>query len=228
MALQGRVSQAPAGVIGFDSSDALTAVTARQYFNRGFRFCVRYVSHDEAVPSSYRNLTADEGQAIIDAGLALFVIQHPLAAGWVPTARLGQQYGQNAAIYAGNAGVPPGVNVFLDLEGVKPGTPDGDVIDYCNAWFAEIEAVGYVSGVYVAAAPGLSADELYWNLKTKHYWRGGSSVEAGVPADIPNRGYQLSQRIQNPGQSNEFDWDVTKTDNFGSGVMWISNASLVA
>jgi hypothetical protein len=146
----------------------------------------------------------------------------------VPTAQLGQTFGANAAAYAGDAGLPAGVNVFLDLEGVKTGTADTDVIAYCNAWFSEVEAVGYVSGVYIGAAPGLSADQLYWNLKTKHYWKGGSSSKAGVPDDIPQRGYQLTQYIENPDQPNEFDKNVTKTDNFDGGIMWLTNAPLVA
>jgi hypothetical protein len=92
--------------------------------------------------------------------------------------------------------------VFLDLEGVKNGVSAIDVIDFCNAWFAEVEGVGYETGVYVGAAPGLTADQLYWNLRTKHYWKGGSSSKAGVPDDIPHRGYQLVQHIQNPSLMN--------------------------
>lgn len=91
---------------------------------------------------------------------------------------MGHTFGANAAAYAGDAGLPTGVNVFLDLEGVKNGVSASDVIDFCNAWFAEVEGVGYETGVYVGAAPGLTADQLYWNLRTKHYWKGGSSFRA--------------------------------------------------
>ena len=227
MALQGTVSSASAGLIGFDTTDQLNPATAKQYVNKGYRFCIRYISHDKSVKSSFRDLTADEAQVIVDSGMALFVVQHPLRPGWSPTAKLGQTFGQNAAAYSGEAGLPPGVNVFLDLEGVKAGTPESDVIDFCNAWFAEVAAVGYETGVYIGAAPGLSADQIYWNLKTKHYWKGGSSAQAGVPDDIPNRGYQLTQYIQNPGKPNEFDSNVTKTDNFGSAIMWVAGSPLV-
>jgi hypothetical protein len=230
MPLQGRVSQMPAGLIGFDTADCLNAVTAKQYFNKGYQYCIRYVSHDESMPSDFVDLTADEAQAILDSGMGLFVVQHPLGTkgGWTPTQQLGQTFGQNAAAYAGEAGIPSGVNIFLDLEGVKAGTATGDVIDYCNAWFAEVAAVGYETGVYVGASPGLSADQLYWNLKTKHYWKGGSSSQAGVPDDIPQRGYQLIQYIHYPDTPNEFDSNVSKTDNFGGGVMWLTSTPLVA
>ena len=84
----------------------------------------------------------------------------------------------------------------------------------------EVSGVGYVPGVYIGANPGLSADQLYWDLKMKSYWRGGSSVKAGVPADIPNRGYQMTQRISGAGTSSEFDSDVIRADNFGGAVQF--------
>jgi|SRR5690348_5411852 len=228
MTIRGEIARAPAGVIGFDTPERLNSVRARQYFNKGYRFCVRYVSHDKSVASRFQDLTEEEGQIIVDAGMALMVVQHPLKEGWTPTEKLGRRFGQNAAAYASDAGVPQGVNVWLDLEGVKAGTPDTDVIAFCNAWFNEVDSVGYESGVYVGASPGLNADQLYWDLKTKHYWKGGSSAKAGVPDDIPHRGYQLIQRIQNAGTAYEFDSDVTKIDNFGDGVMWLANAPTVA
>jgi Rv2525c-like, glycoside hydrolase-like domain len=228
MALQGRVAQAAAGLIGFDETDQLNTVRARQYFNQGYRYCIRYISHDRTMPSSFVDLTEDEAQAILDAGMALTVVQHPLKPGWTPSGNLGQSFGNNAAAYAGDAGLPRGVNVFLDLEGVQNGTPSQDVIDFCNAWFAEVEAVGYVGGVYIGADPGLTGDQLYWNLKTKHYWKGGSSAQAGVPDDIPHRGYQMIQYIENPDTPQEFDRNVTKTDNFSDAVLWLTGTSLVA
>jgi hypothetical protein len=41
--------------------------------------------------------------------------------------------------------------VFLDLEGVKNGVSAIDVIDFCNAWFAEVEGVGYETRVSTSA-----------------------------------------------------------------------------
>jgi hypothetical protein len=221
MTITGNVVQAPAGLIGFDTIDVLDAARANEYVRRGYQFCIRYVPFDGR--SEYVDLTADEAQIIVDSGLALMVVQHPLDAGWAPDAGLGQAFGQNAALHAGNAGLPPGVNVWLDLEGVRPGAPAADVIAYCNAWFQEVENAGFASGIYIGANPGLTADQLYWDIRTSHYWKGGSSAEAGVPDEIPHRGYQLVQRINDPGPD-EFDSDVTKTDAFGGGVMWVVNS----
>jgi hypothetical protein len=216
--IDGRVAPLPDGRIGLDLTTRLNRVSARQYYNRSFRFVVRYVGRDDG-STTYVDLSEEEGQAIIDAGLGLGVVQHPLAEGWHPTRDLGTQFGSAAARLCGGAGLPLGVTVWLDLEGVAPGTAAQDVIDYCNAWYDEVSAVGYIPGVYVGANPGLSADQLYWDLRMASYWRGGSSEAAGVPADIPHRGYQMTQRITGTAGS-EVDKDVVKTDNFNGRVQW--------
>jgi hypothetical protein len=108
---------------------------------------------------------------------------------------------------------------WLDLEGVAPGTPAQQAIDYCNVWYTEVAAVGYTPGWYIGANPGLSADQRYRDLRMTSYWRGGSSEQAGVPTEIPHRGYQMTQRITKP-NGGEFDMDVVKTDNLHATVRW--------
>jgi hypothetical protein len=120
---------------------------------------------------------------------------------------------------AAAAGLPPGVTLWVDLEGVDGSAQSQDVIDYCNEWYDQVNSAGYVPGIYIGANPGLSADQLYWDLAMKSYWRGGSSEKSGVPADIPYRGYQLTQRIPASAGAN-FDSNVTQADNFGGEVMW--------
>ena len=41
--IDGKVVQAPAGILGFDTTEVLNAVSAKNYYNKGYRFCVRYV-----------------------------------------------------------------------------------------------------------------------------------------------------------------------------------------
>jgi hypothetical protein len=77
---------------------------------------------------------------------------------------------------------------------------------------------GYVPSLSIGANPGLSADQL-WDVSMKSYWQGGSDPAAGVPADIPNRGYQVKQRITALGTS-QVDIDLTDADNFGGTVRW--------
>jgi hypothetical protein len=221
--INGKVQQAEPGLIGFDTTDVLNAVSAKAYVNKGYKFCVRYVGRGKG-KSAYVDISSSEAQTIVDAGLALTIAQHPLAAGWVPTEKMGSDFGNYAALAAGQAGLLPGMNIWLDLEGVKDGVSSDVVIAYCNAWFAAVENLGFETGVYIGASPVLTADQLYWDIKTKHYWKGGSSAKAGVPDDIPPRGYQMIQRIQNPNTPAEFDSNVTRTDAFGLGAMWIVNS----
>ena len=214
--INAKIATLPDGTVGFDITSPLNPVSARQYLAKGFKFVVRYVGRGDG-SKNFVDITQSEAQDIVDAGLGLCIVQHPLAEGWSPTGAKGQQFGSAAARLAGQAGLPFGMTLWLDLEGVAASTQVQDVIDYCDEWFDEVNGVGYVPGVYIGANPGLSADQIYWDLKMQSYWRGGSSEASGVPADIPHRGYQLFQRITGSG-ANEFDSDVVKTDNFGGAV----------
>ncbi|WP_233888237.1 DUF1906 domain-containing protein [Paraburkholderia flagellata] len=154
----------------------------------GFGACIRYLSRSDT--QGALDLSSNEANAVLGAGLALGAVQHVSAEGWSPSATLGATYGANAASNAQTVGVPPGVTVWLDLEGVNNAADAGDVIAYCNAWFAAVKNAGYQPGIYVGANCGLTGDQLFWNLQTQHYWESGSTVPT-----LPQRGYQMTQRI---------------------------------
>ncbi len=221
MAVAGIVVQASPGLIGFDVTNALTLAEARLYFAKNFRFCVRYVSRDDASRDANQrrgtpDLSEAETDAILMSGMALMAVQHVAMRGWMPSAELGKAYGENAATYASDAGLMEGVTLWLDLEGIAEGTDHQAIIDYCNAWFVAVSSGGYEPGVYVGFDVWLSPDELYFDLKTKHYWR----ADGHIP-DISHRGYQMFQNTSNPGTPNEFDRNVTNNDNFGGAVTWM-------
>src|SRR5215212_7819026 len=113
---------------------------------------------------------------------------------------------------------PRRVNLWLDLEGIHHAASSEEVIQYCNAWFDKVATAGFLPGIYVGANAILSGDELYWRLRTKHYWRSGSAVP-----DIPHRGYQLIQRIVRGDTpfGVEIDRNVTKNDAFGGAAVWL-------
>jgi Domain of unknown function (DUF1906) len=215
---------APPGILGFDWSDqALTLADAQNYYGQGFRFCIRYVSRtDDLQQYNQANQTPDlssqEAQDILNAGLALMVVQHACNPDWTPTADLGSQYGSCAAQFAGEAGIIAGVNVFLDLEGIKAGTDPQAIVDYCNNWFDQVAAAGYEPGIYLGYDVWLSPDDLYAKLKFKHYWKAGGDV-----TDVGTRGYQMIQTIDG-----KFDSDVTQNDNLGGCVVWQINNPAVA
>lgn len=208
------VKAAEAGTHGFDANTKLTATTAKALKDAGFEFAIRYLSRKARPPA--RDLTADELDIILDAGLAAMAVQHVAPAGWTPSEALGVECGANAAAHARAIGLAATCSVWLDLEGIARATPPSAVIAYCNAWFKEVESAGYTTGVYVGADCILSGDELYFNLKTKHYWKSGSTVP-----DIPHRGYCMIQRIiaGDVVGGVAIDRDVTFVDTLGSAPM---------
>jgi nucleotide-binding universal stress UspA family protein len=220
------ISPLPIGTLGFDSNVPITAAIAKLYVARGYRFCIRYVSRDDGL-RQYNSLhgTADisssEANNILNAGMALMIVQHVPKAGWAPNPSIGRTWGEKAAAYASEAGYKEGCNLWLDLEEVAAGTPAQTIIDYCNAWFNEVINAGYVPGLYVGVNPGLDSDALFYNLRCKHYWRAGSR---DVP-DVSHRGYQIFQQIHNAGLANEFDSDVIKADQLGGLPLAMLNAN---
>lgn len=220
--LAGKVIAANAGAMGFDTAVPLTAKTAKAYFDKGYRFCIRYVSRTDKSRAAndkkgLDDLSEAEGNLILGAGLALMVVQHVAATGWVPTEALGQAYGAKAAEFSRAAGLPPGVNVWLDLEDIPKGTPHADICAYSNAWFAQVKAAGYVPGVYVGFNVWLSPDELFFNLTTQHYWR----ADGRIP-DVSHRGYQLFQHVVKTSPKTELDKNVAMPDALGGSAIWLA------
>ncbi|HEV7588741.1 MAG TPA: DUF1906 domain-containing protein [Longimicrobium sp.] len=219
--LPGVVQNAPSGLKGFDANTPISASTAAAFHANGYRFCVRYVGR--TAMASY-DLTSTEAKTILEAGLALMVVQHVLDPGWNPTESLGQEYGANAATFTRQIGVPPGVNVWCDLECVANGTAASDVIAYCNAWASQVSAAGYVPGLYVGYEPGLSSQQLYDDLQIDHYW-GAYNIDGD---DIPApRGLQLEQKVGTGGtiggvSTESYDDDVTMTDKLGGTAVWLT------
>jgi hypothetical protein len=221
MPLRGLVKPATAGAVGFDIATEVTGAEAAAYRTKGFAFCIRYVSRTDG--SRARNqargtpdLSPAEAQAILDGGLALMVVQHVAGTGWKPTEQLGRDYGAKAGEFAAAAELPPGVNLWLDLEDIPAGTAAQDIVDYCNAWFGEVAGTGYVPGVYVGFNVWLSPEQLFFDLRTKHYWRA-----AGTIPDVAHRGYQLFQHVLNAGTAAEFDKDVAMPDRLGGSALWL-------
>ncbi|MDR5760984.1 glycoside hydrolase domain-containing protein [Caballeronia sp. LZ035] len=213
----GSVTDATPGAHGFDCNVPLTAATAKAMRQKGFDFCVRYLSR--LAPEGGGDLSSAESKAILSGGLGLMAVQHVSRPHWVPNATLGEQFGAGAAANAQAIGLPQGLILWLDLEGIKDGVAAGDVIAYCNAWFEKVEGAHYKTGVYVGANCILSGEELFFRLTTQHYWRSGSHVP-----DIPQRGYQMVQFISpTPDVVNgiAIDRNVTMTDSFGGMVNWI-------
>lgn len=155
---------------GFDTDTAIDADQAKFFVSKGYVFCLRYLSLQKDIQKGDLNL--NEAQLIVSNGLALMPVQHApyCKGGWSPTPALGTGYGTNAVAHATTIGVPPQVNIWMDLEGVRGSTAAADVIAYCSNWFGVVAAAGYVPGIYVGDSCGLNEEQLS-DLPFQHYWK---------------------------------------------------------
>lgn len=215
MPLHGHVFTGISGARGFDADATITAAIAGAFAGHGYRFCVRYVRREVKHP---HDLTADEATIILDAGLALMAVQHVESEeSWVASAGKGSANGQAAAEDATAIGIPSGVTVWCDLEGVAVETPAQDVIDYCNQWHSVVAAAGFVPGLYVGYHAGLNASQLYRSLRFTHYWSAYNLNADQAPAV---RGVQMRQAVPKnldrvPGVALEFQVDSIRADALG-------------
>lgn len=228
------VMEAPNGAIGFDVNHPLTASQAKAAKRAGFQFCIRYVPRRELSldPIGGGDITFQEAEAILDAGLALFLVQHVSSPGWLATGAKGLRFGQNAAIYAAACGFPQiqdnqkRLNIFLDLEEVSNDSSAAQIVDFCNEWFDAVHDSGFEPGVYVGSKNGLNAEQLFQGTAFKHYWHAASQADPPKPRAV-DRGYQLNQplsltssqiatlhgvRFVNPTAGNAFECDLVFDD----------------
>lgn len=213
--LPGSVQTAKPGLSGFDVNQVLTAGQALGFKNAGNDFCIRYVPRTAALAAG--NLTNAEALAILGAGLALMPVQHVALPGWQPNTNLGTLYGNYAATYAAQVvNLPPGVNLWCDLEEVASSATTADVIGYCQAWYIAVHTAGYVPGLYVGWQPGLTPDQLYNNTSFQHYW------QAYNGDGVSGRGFQLLQKTQKTLGGIEYDPDVTQVDHEGGSALWLA------
>ena len=211
----GHVITAPDGVRGFDADVVITRDAASAFFEHGYRFCIRYVARRKA---SDHDLSPAEAATLLGAGFGLMIVQHVESEdGWVPTPTKGAEYGTTAASESSRIGIPPGVCVWLDLEGVAVGTPADDVIGYCNQWHSAVASAGFVPALYVGWHSGLNPTQLYRSLRFTHYWGAYNLNSDQVPAV---RGLQMKQSASRPiDRLPEFDFefqtDLIRTDALG-------------
>jgi len=215
MLLHGHVFTAPNGSRGFDANETIRPAVAAAFRAHGYRFCVRYVRRDQ--PHDW-DLTPKEATALLDAGLGLMIVQHVESEeSWVPTGDKGKAFGNNAASEAGRIGVPPGVMVWCDLEGVAVGTPADHIIEYCNAWHSAVAGAGYLAGLYVGYHAGLNPTQLYRSLRFSHYW-GAYNLNQDQEPSV--RGLQMKQFERKPGDvppgvKVDFQTNRVRTDALG-------------
>jgi hypothetical protein len=163
-------------------------------------------------------LSAAEATAILDAGLGLMLVQYVESeSAWTPTAKKGATNGGVAALEAERIGVPWGVTIWCDLEGVGVGTPRQQVIDYCNRWHSAVSGAGYVPGLYVGYRSGLTATQLYAKLRFTHYWGAYNlnSDEAPIVRGVQMKQSQRRSQDAVPNLQIDFQVDRISADRLG-------------
>ena len=215
MTLPGHVFTAPDGVRGFDTAETVSPSAATAFRQQGYRFCVRYVRRDKPHASA---LSVKEAKYLLAAGIGLMLVQYVESeSAWIPSTAKGTTNGGVAASEAAKLGVPWGVTVWCDLEGVAPSTSAQKVIDYSNRWHAAVSSAGYVPGLYVGYRAGLSPTQLYRSLRFTHYWGAFNLNSDQYPAV---RGIQMKQSLRRktdsvPNSGNDFQIDRISADALG-------------
>jgi hypothetical protein len=214
--LTGRVEAAADGALGFDTSGQVNAEAAKQFKAHDFKFCLRYLSLN---PQQGKNdLTVDEANDILDAGLGLMPVQHVRKGSWRPTAAMGTGDGKHAVKHAQDIGFPPGVCVWVDLEDVDQSSTFADVKAFVTNWAQQVAGAGYRPGVYVGANHIAITPKQLASLPVVHYWKSGSHVP-----DVEDIGYQMVQTIF-PAERRfdvDIDRDTTRADKDGRRAHWL-------
>lgn len=214
--LTGRPTVAPIGVRGFDTNTVVTPGAAATFHRAGYRVALRYVRRE---PRHDYDISASEASVILSAKLALGIVQHVAPEDWVPSGDLGRRYGMNAAAESAKIGLPVGVNVWCDLEGVKLGTPAASVIAFLQEWWRAVAHVGYLPGLYVGWHAGLGAEQLFRDTPFQYYWAAYNLNRDQYPA---TRGVCMQQGTEQTLAGIRFDPDVCGRDALGNSPTFLA------
>ena len=201
-------------VRGFDCLASVEHM-APEFAEAGFAFAVRYVGLNLKHPS----LTRAEAEAILDAGLALMVVQR--GAEWkdrAPSKDWGQTHGEAAIEGAQAIGYPQGAVLWLDLESVHSASPS-EVIAYAQAW-KSVVGRRYRPGLYVGPSAGLDPAQLS-QLDFEHYWKAGA---AHVEPD--GRDYAMVQHHHQDVAG--LTVDVDRTEPGATALPWVQPGNWTA
>jgi hypothetical protein len=161
-----KVVPVPLGSRGADMAAALTFTNAADLKTAGLDYVTRYVG----------GISGAELALIHAAGLGLQLVTYSRAPGWTPSAALGAGDGAGDVAHLHALGIPAGMLVWIDLEGVSGSA--ADVIAWVEARAAALVGAGYIAGLYVGAGEVLNAAQLYALRGVTRYWR---AFNQGIP-----------------------------------------------
>lgn len=192
---------APPGSRGIDCVQKISAQQAAALRAHGLDFVVRYLG----------SLDLDELHGILDAGL-----------GCMPVTFADAFDGAHAVAQCHTLGFPPGICVWLDLEGSGPWNESPDLLGaQIDGWTIPVTSAGYLPSLYVGVPQPLTSTQLYAR-KVVRYWRGQGRIvdHTGALAE-PTCGWCMYQTY--PSHMREGVWvddDVTQHDYRGRAPVW--------
>jgi hypothetical protein len=207
----------PYGAVGIDCLTPLTPamlLALKTYVlpgtKTGITFVIRYLE----------NLTATEVANILAAGFGLIVIGESRPNGYIPSAADGTADGQREAAKVNALGLPHGLTVGCDLEGM--GGTAADTIAYANAWAQAVVAVG-LAMAYVGAGIPLTPQQL-WLLLDTLYWHSLSSVQQVAVCDYAMiQGYPTQTLDLGSGLTLEADINFCYRDKLGRAPFMVTS-----
>jgi hypothetical protein len=208
--------------LGFDTDTVVSAAVAKQFFSLGYRWCARYVSR--GAPEA-GDLTTEEIATILAAGLALIVVQHAPLPNWTPNDAEGATWGQAVVANVKVLGIPPGLSIAKDQEGVNMGgsanTVSAVTAAHINTWSAAVRSAGYQPVLYTGFDCGLNAMQLYDNLTLARYWKSASNVPTPIRRGFCMEQLDINQTLVVDGQSFSYDKDAIMADALGGLPNWL-------
>jgi hypothetical protein len=198
----------------FDTDQVCSLTQLQALYAVGFRGGIRTVTFNQAPDPS--DVTAEEVQNFMTAGLGLMLYQRVRNPGWLPSATMGQADAKIFLAKAAAAGYLAGGSAWDDLEGI--GGNFMSTIAYEQAKSATLLTV-YPPGDYIGYDVPLNSDELFHDLLAKCFWKSISNVP-----DVATRGYALSQVAENVTIAGvEVDISVSRADRLGGRAFWMRN-----
>jgi hypothetical protein len=185
----------------------------------GYRFAARYIRRDKHVndkpDTSGDWLISLSREELFDLTNICDMAVTPVQIGRLTFDRNeGKRIGEAAAYNVEQLGFPKGCVVWLDAEWRSAPLPD-DAAYYINSWSEPVIAAGYEPGLYIGPNIGMSADQLYFDLAIRHYWKSASYVP--FPS---NRGCQMIQGTPLNVMGLSLDQDLVCIDSRGERFRW--------
>jgi hypothetical protein len=205
------VAATPAAKI-VDTNVRLNPAILKAVQTAGYAGVVRYVPLPGV--GDTKDIHSDELDAVMETGLGLLLVQHVRFPHWDPRDHAGAADAQVAVNFAMQAGYLRGAHIFLDLEGIVPGTGKATKA-FAEAWAATVVAAGYLAGCYVGFDLPLSPQELFDLHGINSYWS-----DAG-PREVAVRGFAIKQHAEITIAGVPFDPDTVQLDGKGETPLWM-------